>query len=38
VGAIADPVAEPELSEETISHLREIVEVYGVHGAYYLDS
>jgi uncharacterized phage-associated protein len=34
---IIDAVEVPALSEETASHLREVMDVYGVHGAYYLE-
>lgn len=34
---ILDAVPEPNLDTDVESHLREIMEVYGVHGAYHLE-
>lgn len=34
---ITEMVEEPKLTEEVQAHLKEIMNVYGVHGAYYLE-
>ena len=34
---IVGEVSEPNLTEDTVAHLREVMDTYGVHGAYYLE-